>query len=165
MIETNNLMLKPIENYHHFNDVNRILNDGSTKVTTDIKSIIDFNCDSLIKSSEKSFSLNGYGLYLVMNKSMDTVHGITGLLNTSEQNEQYLFFCFTNESDESNIAMEAATNILSNATVKLKASNLIGSCTLENDSSNKIFKGLGFNEMLQVNYFSKSVVYYHMLLN
>lgn len=92
----------------------------------------------------KSYSINGFGLYLVMLKDTCTSIGMCGFIKREELPFPDLGFAFLPEHVGHGFAEESARKLLENATDDLNSKTLLAITKPENKRSSTLLSKLGF---------------------
>jgi len=91
-----------------------------------------------------SYERNGFGLYLLELRESHAPIGMCGLVKREELPDPDIGFALLPDFCSKGFAFEAAAAVLQDATERLKLRRLLAITTIDNESSIKLLKRLGF---------------------
>lgn len=150
ILETERLIIRPF----NFKDTEFVIELLNTE------SWIKYIGDRKVKTKEqaklylengplKSYKENGYGLYLVEQKSNDQSIGMGGLIQRSYLNQADLGFAFLDQFKGQGYAFESSIKILEWAKETLHMSRILAITIPDNVSSIKLLEKIGLTRFMQ----------------
>lgn len=162
VLETPRLQLKPVSEdeldslYRIFVDpyVRRYLCDDKVLSLEQVKEFLN--------ESQKLFTEQRFGLWLIRTKDNEEIIGVTGLWYFFEEEQPQLMYALLPQATKQGYATEAAGKILEYCFDELGYQYLVASCDRPNHESRKVAERLGMREVEQKIVDGKPLVFFRI---
>lgn len=116
----------------------------------------------MIEQSQKYFTENGFGIWLIRIKGESEIVGFTGLWYFFNEEQPQLIYALLPEATKKGYATEAASKVLAYCFDELGYKYVVASCDRPNLESQKVAKRLGMRKTAEEMIDRKPVVFFSL---